>query len=72
VSGSEQEEEREGTGNLGDNVYRRERINQITREDREKIRKLKNAFVNYRPLDSMVSGIMLKYGLRVKETSNAD
>ena len=72
MSGSEQEEEREGTGNLGDNVYRRERTNQITREDREKIRKLKNAFVNYRPLDSMVSGIMLKYGLRVKETSNAD
>lgn len=72
VSGSDQEEEREGTGNMGDNVYRRERTNQITREERDKIRKLKNAFVNYRPLDSMVSAIMLKYGLRLRETINAD
>jgi hypothetical protein len=50
----------------------RERANQISREERDKIRKLKNAFVNYRPLDNMVSSIVMKFGLRLRETYNND
>jgi hypothetical protein len=71
-SGSEEEEQREASGGLGENEYKTVRPNHITREERDKIKKLRTAFVNYRPLDSMVSNIMLKYGLRLRETINAD
>ena len=71
-SGSDEEGQREASGGIGENEYKTVRPNHITREEREKIKKLKNAFVNYRPLDSMVSTIMLKYGLRLRETINSD
>ena len=70
-SGSEEEEQREASGGIGDNAYKAVRPNHISREEREKIKKLRTAFANYRPLDNMVSSIMLKYGLRLRETINS-
>jgi hypothetical protein len=66
-SGSEEEDDQgEASGILGENVYRKNHANILSREEREKLKRLRNAFVNYKPLDNMVSTIMIKYGLRLR------
>lgn len=49
-----------------------ERNRIISREEKEKIRKLKQAFLNYKPLDHMVASMMQKYGLNLRETTNSE
>lgn len=44
----------------------------VSREERDKIRKLKHAFLNFKPLDSLVSSLMIKYGLNLRQTHTPD